>query len=93
MFRGLCLVASEAYYHLAGGESAGLTPYRTRGEAVHWWVQEGDEVIDCTKEQFPIPYDYTRGSPAAFPAAEPSARAQEVMRRVARWGGKNIMAT
>lgn len=83
-FAGHCYVASEAFYHLAGGKEAGLVPKVTRWEgSTHWWLQAPDgSVIDLTAEQFenPVPYEQGRGS--GFLTREPSKRARRVIERV-----------
>lgn len=84
----LCYVASEAYYHLAGGKKAGLKPMQANFDGLsHWWLQdEGGNVIDLTEAQFggDLP-DYSKGTGRGFLTKKPSKRAQEIIRRAERW--------
>ena len=82
--RGHCYVASEAFFHLAGGKRAGYKPMTVRHECVvHWYLlgPEG-EVVDLTAEQFntPVPYHFGRGR--GFLTKEPSKRARKLMDRI-----------
>jgi hypothetical protein len=82
---GHCYVASEAYYHLKGGEHSGLKPMHVNHEGEpHWFLQhkESGENVDLTASQFktPVPYDKAKGK--GFLTKQPSKRAQELMRRV-----------
>lgn len=84
---GHCYVASEALYHLCGGEESGLVPCSVRHEGtVHWYLRTWgtNEVIDPTAAQFstPVPYDQGRGR--GFLTKQPSKRAQTVMERYRR---------
>lgn len=79
-YAGHCYVASEAYWHLTGKR---YKPMVIRHEGgTHWFLRDGDRVIDLTAEQFstPIPYDAARG--CGFLTREPSKRARELMRRI-----------
>lgn len=81
---GHCYVASEAYYHMAGGRDAGLKPMFIRHEGEpHWFIRDGEgQNIDLTAGQFktPVPYDQATGK--GFLTAGPSARAKTLMDRV-----------
>jgi hypothetical protein len=81
---GHCYVASEAYYHLAGGKDAGLKPMYVEHEGEpHWFVRDsGGKNIDLTSSQFktPVPYDKAVGK--GFLTNQPSARARTLMDRV-----------
>lgn len=83
--RGHCYVASEALYHLAGGSASGLRPMNVKHEGdQHWFLATDDGTpIDLTAGQFstPVPYGSARGR--GFLTRAPSARAREVIRRVA----------
>jgi hypothetical protein len=81
---GLCYVASETYYHLAGGAEAGLQPYRLTHEGKpHWYLQSANwDVIDLTADQFDTPIRYATGRRSAFLTKKPSKRAQIVIDRV-----------
>lgn len=87
-YAGHCYVASEAYFHLAGGKQAGLKAKGCVHEgAQHWWLEDqAGRVIDLTAEQFatPVPYDQGRGR--GFLTREPSRRAQTVIARVSGGG-------
>lgn len=79
---GSCYVASEAYYLLAGGKDAGLTPVRGEVDAilhrmqtgpgqylaptVHWWLRRDGSIIDLTAEQFTEPFPYEVGRGRGF---------------------------
>lgn len=81
---GHCYVASEAFYHLAGGKQAGYRPYFVRHEGgSHWWVEHEDgTVIDITAAQFWTPIPYEDGVGKGFLTRQPSKRAAELIRRV-----------
>jgi hypothetical protein len=84
--QGHCYTATEALYHLLGGKESGYHPVRLRlpDGITHWWLENDlGEVIDATHDQFggeSVPYD--EGRAGGFLTAEPSKRAQELMRRV-----------
>jgi len=82
---GHCYVASEAYYHMAGGAAAGLKPMSIQHEGgPHWWIRTKDgQDIDITAAQFRTPVPYAKGVGKGFLTREPSKRAQEVIRRAA----------
>ena len=66
---GFCYVASEAYFHLCGGNGSGLSVYRCSlpDGGTHWWlVATTGERIDITAEQFDSPPPYESGIRAAF---------------------------
>lgn len=81
---GHCYVASEAYYHMAGGKNAGLKPMFIHHEGEpHWFIRDSQgKNIDLTSSQFktPVPYDEARGK--GFLTDHPSARAQTLINRV-----------
>ena len=81
---GHCYVASEAYFHLAGGKVAGLVARRIKHEGVtHWWLEDRDgNVIDLTAEQFYASVPYHKGRSTGFLTRRPSKRAQIVIDRV-----------
>lgn len=81
---GHCYVASEAYFHLAGGREAGLKPMSIQHEGgPHWWIRTAAGMdIDLTAEQFSTPVPYADGHGKGFLTRQPSKRAAEVMRRV-----------
>ena len=83
---GHCYAASEALYHLLGGKGAGWTPVRLRHEGgPHWFLRHLDgTVLDPTSDQFDTPVPHTEGVGCGFLTRQPSARAAEIIRRVAR---------
>lgn len=85
-YAGHCYVASEAYFHLAGGASAGLRVAGVRHEGTqHWWIVGADgRVVDLTAEQFVTPVPYARGRGRSFRTPQPSKRARVVIERVSR---------
>lgn len=85
-YAGHCYVASEAYFHLAGGAAAGLRALTVRHEnSSHWWLLDPrGQVVDLTAEQFHTPVPYVAGRGIGFLTREPSKRAQIVIDRVCR---------
>ena len=85
-YRGHCYVASEAFYHLAGGKAAGWKPVRLNlGGDVHWWLLDADnQRVDLTSEQFDFAVPYEQGIGGGFLTREPSERAQVIIDRVRR---------
>ena len=81
---GFCYVVSEAYYHILGGKSAGLTPCTVKHEGVtHWYLKEKTgEIVDITADQFETVPDYSKGRGRGFLTKGPSKRAQVVIDRV-----------
>lgn len=78
--RGHCYVASEAYWHLSGKVGK---PMRIRHEgSSHWFIKEGDTIIDITASQFETPVPYENGIGCGFLTKNPSKRAQTVIDRV-----------
>jgi hypothetical protein len=87
--RSHCYVASEAFFHAAGGAVAG---WRVRRQPIagrtHWWLERGDdELVDVTADQFAEPVDYSAGTTAAFLTPAPSKRCRVVLERIAERGG------
>ena len=82
---GHCYAASEALYHLLGGKEAGYRPVSLRLSPclVHWWIEgPGGEVLDPTARQFSEPVAYHKGRGRGFLTRQPSARADEIIRRI-----------
>jgi hypothetical protein len=81
---GHCYVASESYWHLAGGAASGLTPQVIRHEgASHWYLRGADgQIIDLTAGQFQTPVPYAQGRGCGFLTRQPSKRAALVIARV-----------
>jgi hypothetical protein len=84
---GHCYAASEAVFHLVGGECSNWRPRFIRHEgAPHWFLQEGvsGKVCDPTADQFktPVPYEDARAVGFLTGYERPSKRAQVLMDRV-----------
>lgn len=85
---GHCYAASEACYHLLGwDQDPNWKPQVVRdGDVTHWWLQHtSGEILDPTDDQYfmqgrPPPYEEGKG--CGFLTKQPSARAQEIIRRV-----------
>ena len=72
-----CYIASEVYYFLQGGKDAGLKPMNMKHEgSSHWFIKDGDEVIDITVGQFNEAPDYSKARGRGFLTKRPSKRAQ-----------------
>ena len=80
---GHCYVASEALWHLKGGERSGLTPMQLTHEGASHWYLQGPRggVVDLTAEQFRGAVPHERAQPRAFLGPTPSKRARTVIRR------------
>lgn len=86
---GHCYVASEALYHLLGGQKSGWVPHSIQHEGgPHWYLKHkhSGAILDPTASQFesPVPYDQGRGR--GFLTKIPSKRTQTVLDRVANGG-------
>lgn len=84
---GHCYIACEALYHLLGGKQSGLDVYRARDAdgVVHWWLKDGVEIIDPTKDQYLSigkrpPYD--NGKKGGFLTKKPSKRAEFLLQTI-----------
>jgi len=77
---GHCYVASEALWHLTG---CVLHVYRARDPQgiTHWWLQDGDKIIDPTAAQYTTP-PYEQGRRAGFLTKNPSRRARILMEKL-----------
>ncbi len=86
-FDGLGYVGAEAYFHLAGGDEAGLRPMQLtyRGKS-HWWLMDSaDRVIDLAlapRETSSFPYHRGRARRFRWTPAGISKAAQTVVDRV-----------
>ena len=86
-YDGFACPAAEAYFHLAGGYAAGLTPMqlRHRGRS-HWWLLDSDgRVIDLAlapRETSDFPYHRGHRRPFRYTPAGLSRRAQTIVERV-----------
>ena len=79
---GHCYVASEAAWHLLGATDSSWRPYVGRvGDLTHWWLQDGDTVLDITGGQFPHGFDHSLGRKCGFLTKEPSKRARILIER------------
>lgn len=81
---GMCYVASEAIYHLAGGKDSGLKPMcmpAPEGEwKCHWFLQDArGMIVDVTYEQFSCDLDYSQARGKGFLTKEPSKRARQLI--------------
>lgn len=79
-YTDMCYAASEAYYHLAGGKEAGLTPVYmpepVPSDEKHWAIRMPDgSMLDLTAEQYGglIP-DYSQAKGCGFLTKQPSKR-------------------
>lgn len=87
---GHCYIASEALYHLTGGSTGPWKPMWIRHDdgddfdVGHWFLQNRDtgEILDITAAQFKRPVNYENGRGRGFMTRRPSARTQELLRRV-----------
>jgi hypothetical protein len=83
-YDGFAYPAAEAYFHLAGGDAAGLRPMQLkwRGRS-HWWLLDADErVIDLTlAPRDTSSFPYLRGSkrPFRYTPAGLSSRARTIV--------------
>ena len=86
-YDGFAYPAAEAYFHLAGGYTAGLQPMqlRRRGKS-HWWLLDAEgRVIDLTlgpRETSTFPYHRGKRRPFRYTAAGLSRRARAIVDRV-----------
>jgi hypothetical protein len=86
-YDGFAYPAAEAYFYLAGGRDAGLTPMqlRRRGRS-HWWLLDSDgRIIDLTlgpRETSDFPYDRGHRRPFRYTPAGISDRARVIVSRV-----------
>ena len=79
---GYCYIASEAIYHILGGQKVGLTPCCIKHKGInHWYLKRNNKIIDPTAEQFndDVPYHLGRGR--GFLTKQPSKRAQIIIKR------------
>lgn len=75
-------MASEAIYHLLGGQGSGWVPQHMKWEGEsHWflWHYKSGQILDVTARQFKRPPDYTRARGMGFLTKEPSERARSLM--------------
>jgi len=86
-YDGFAYPAAEAYFNLAGGYDAGLTPMhlKHRGKS-HWWLTDKDgRVIDLTlarRERSDFPYHRGERRPFRYTSAGLSSRARTIVERL-----------
>jgi hypothetical protein len=84
-YMDMCYAASEAYYHLAGGKAAGLTPVYmpepVPSSEKHWAIRMPDgQILDLTVEQYGgLRPDYSLAKGCGFMTRRPSARARALI--------------
>lgn len=79
---GHCYVASEALWHLLGGEASGYVPQNIKhAGGPHWYLKhkETGEILDPTASQFSDTVPYSQGVGKGFLTKQPSKRAQIVI--------------
>ncbi len=87
-FDGHCYHAAEAYFHLAGGTTSGLSFRRRRNDdgTSHWWlVDEEDRVIDLSlgpNDKGTYEYEEGNGAAPLTGYVKASKSAAQVIRRV-----------
>lgn len=84
---GHCYVASEAVYHMLGGQRAGWVPQSVQHEGgPHWYLKHkfSGYIIDPTASQFDTPVPYEKGVGRGFLTRQPSKRTQVVLDRIAK---------
>lgn len=75
-----CYVASEAFWHAAGGPQSGLKPYHVKhAGGTHWFLLGEDRLVDLTADQFDDLPPYGAGRGCGFRTRKPSKRAQKVL--------------
>lgn len=92
---GHCYAVTQVVYHLLGAEES---PWRVqrlcswpRAGDTHWYLRDGEAVLDPTAAQFAQPVPYDRGTNAAFvPGREGpiplNGAAQKLLERVTARG-------
>jgi hypothetical protein len=83
-YDGFAYPAAEAYFQLAGGYAAGLTPMHLRHHGKsHWWlVDKQGRVIDLTlapRETSDFPYHRGKPRPFRYTPAGLSSRARTIV--------------
>ena len=91
LFSGHCYIAAEALWHLIGGRRSNyqpcvlthaLWPQGLDPGETHWFLRNGDSILDPTAVQFKEPIAYTRARACGFLTKKPCRRAQLLIRRV-----------
>lgn len=79
--RGNCYVTCEALYHLLGGKRSGWTPAYLKHEGdTHWFLRQGELILDPTVKQFKTKPDYGKAKGCGFLTKQPSKRAKVLMK-------------
>jgi hypothetical protein len=86
-YDGFAYPAAEAYFHLAGGYAAGLTPMHLKHRGLsHWWLLDNrGRVIDLAlapRETSDFPYHRGQRRPFRYTPAGLSRRARTIVERV-----------
>lgn len=82
---GHCYVASEALYHMLGGQRSGWVPQTIQHEGgPHWYLKHkhSGAILDPTAKQFNTPVPYEKGRGCGFLTKQPSKRTQVVLDRI-----------
>jgi len=81
---GHCYIAAEAFYHLAGGKKAGMSPrVISKEDWTHWYVVDKvGNIYDPTRDQFKGRPPYEEGRGSGFLTKKPSRRARIIMERI-----------
>lgn len=82
---GHCYIATEAYYHACHKQHKHLRAYVINlGDGLtHWYLKDGDKIIDVTADQFAgekIPYEKSKA--IGFLTKKPSKRCQILLKRI-----------
>ena len=83
---GHCYLAAETLWHMLGGRRQRFSPRWARCDDgdTHWWLQDGNEILDPTSPQFTqeeLKALYPNGVNCGFLTKAPSRRAKILMRR------------
>jgi hypothetical protein len=82
---GHCYHASEALYHMSGGKKSGLKPMNMKHEgSSHWFLLDGEKVVDPTSDQFESTPNYLKARGRGFMTKKPSKRAQMLIDKASR---------
>ncbi len=63
---GYCYIVSEAFYHYGGLENPVPYVMSFPDGGTHWWLRDGDKIVDFTGNQFPEKVDYSKGVRCPF---------------------------
>lgn len=84
---GHCYVATEALWHLIGGNLSTFKPFYAFDEEgdTHWWLSDGKSMLDPTGMQYGVrelKTLYSHGIRCGFLTKKPSKRAMIVINRI-----------